>query len=68
MKNLTITKEDVYEIKKQKETNVEPSHDNETRKSHTKDIEFSNTELNDMNDLNDIELKNMNIFILYIFI
>ncbi|HHW6550543.1 TPA: replication initiation protein [Staphylococcus aureus] len=57
MKNLTITKEDVYEIKKQKETNVEPSHDNETRKSHTKDIEFSNTELNDMNDLNDIELK-----------
>lgn len=58
MKNITITKEDVYEIKKQEETNVEPSHDNETRKSHTKDIEFSNTELNDMNDLNDIESEN----------
>ncbi len=57
MKNLTITKVDVYEIKQQKETIVEPSHDNETLKSHTKDIVFSNSELNDMNDLNDIELK-----------
>ncbi|HCX2790289.1 TPA: replication initiation protein [Staphylococcus aureus] len=62
MKNLAITKKDVYEIKKQEETNVEPSHDAEMRKSHTNDTDLSNTyyietENNDMNDLNDIELK-----------
>ncbi len=40
MKNPTITKEDVYEIKKkQEETSVEPSHDAEMRKSHFKNCE-----------------------------
>ena len=34
LKNPAITKEDVYEIKKQEETSVEPSHDDEMRKSH----------------------------------
>ncbi|MCJ8095315.1 replication initiation protein [Staphylococcus aureus] len=62
MKNLAITKKDVYEIKKQEETNVEPSHNAEMRKSYTNDTDLSNTyyietENNDMNDLNDIELK-----------
>ncbi|WP_457787029.1 replication initiator protein A, partial [Staphylococcus aureus] len=34
LKNPTITKEDVYELKKQEETSVEPSNDAEMRKSH----------------------------------
>ncbi|HEI7801531.1 TPA: replication initiator protein A [Staphylococcus aureus] len=34
LKNPAITKEDVYEIKKQEETSGEPSHDAEMRKSH----------------------------------
>lgn len=63
LKNPTITKEDVYEIKEQEETSVEPSHDAEMRKSHTNDTDLSNTEYidtenNDMNDLNDIKSKN----------
>jgi len=39
LKNPAITKEDVYEIKKQEETSVEPSHDAEMRKSHFKNCE-----------------------------
>ncbi|EHS75206.1 replication-associated protein RepA [Staphylococcus aureus subsp. aureus IS-189] len=39
MKNPAITKEDVYEIKKQEETSGEPSHDAEMRKSHFKKCE-----------------------------
>ncbi|HDJ4910894.1 replication protein [Staphylococcus aureus] len=39
LKNPTITKEDVYEIKEQEETSVEPSHDAEMRKSHFKKCE-----------------------------
>ncbi|CAC8559557.1 TPA: replication initiator protein A [Staphylococcus aureus] len=39
LKNPAITKEDVYEIKKQEETSVEPSHDAEMRKSHFKKCE-----------------------------
>ncbi|HHC8676128.1 TPA: replication initiator protein A [Staphylococcus aureus] len=39
LKNPAITKEDVYEIKKQEETSVEPSHDTEMRKSHFKKCE-----------------------------
>ncbi|HCZ6205762.1 TPA: replication initiator protein A [Staphylococcus aureus] len=39
LKNPAITKEDVYEIKKQEETSGEPSHDAEMRKSHFKKCE-----------------------------
>ncbi|WP_188349693.1 replication initiator protein A [Staphylococcus aureus] len=39
LKNPTITKEDVYEIKEQEETSVEPSHDAEMRFSHFKKCE-----------------------------
>ncbi|SUL88867.1 Replication initiator protein [Staphylococcus aureus] len=39
LKNPAITKEDVYEIKKQEETSVEPSHDDEMLKSHNKKCE-----------------------------
>ncbi|HDK4136002.1 TPA: replication initiator protein A [Staphylococcus aureus] len=39
LKNPAITKEDVYEIKKQEETSVELSHDTEMRKSHFKKCE-----------------------------
>ncbi|HCV4572863.1 TPA: replication initiator protein A [Staphylococcus aureus] len=39
LKNPAITKEDVYEIKKQEETSGEPSHDAEMRKSHNKKCE-----------------------------
>ncbi|CAC8566515.1 replication initiator A family protein [Staphylococcus aureus] len=39
LNNPAITKEDVYEIKKQEETSVEPSHDAEMRKSHFKKCE-----------------------------
>ncbi|MDT4095497.1 replication initiator protein A [Staphylococcus aureus] len=40
LKNPAITKEDVYEIKKQEETSGEPSHDAEMRKSHFKKCDF----------------------------
>ncbi|HCY5964611.1 TPA: replication initiator protein A [Staphylococcus aureus] len=40
LKNPAITKEDVYEIKKQEETSGEPSHDAEMRKSHNKKCDF----------------------------
>lgn len=40
LKNPAITKEDVYEIKKQEETSGEPSHDDEMRKSHFKKCDF----------------------------
>lgn len=39
LKNPTITKEDVYELKKQEETSVEPSNDAEMLKSHFKKCE-----------------------------
>ncbi|HCZ7202711.1 TPA: replication initiator protein A [Staphylococcus aureus] len=39
LKNPAITKEDVYEIKKQEETSGEPSHDAEMRFSHFKKCE-----------------------------
>ncbi|WP_142762800.1 replication initiator protein A, partial [Staphylococcus aureus] len=39
LKNPTITKEDVYELKKQEETSVEPSNDAEMRFSHFKKCE-----------------------------
>lgn len=46
LNNPAITKKDVYEIKKQEEPSVEPSHDDEMLKSHTNDTELSNTKLN----------------------
>ncbi|EMB9404429.1 replication initiator protein A [Staphylococcus pseudintermedius] len=39
LKNPVVTKEDVYEIKKQEEISIEPSSDTEMRKSHFKKCE-----------------------------
>lgn len=73
LKNPAITKEDVYEIKKQEETSVEPSHDTEMRKSHFKNCENrisrnaeiaqqemrkSHTNDNDLSNTDYIETKN----------
>lgn len=73
LKNPAITKEDVYEIKKQEETSVEPSHDTEMRFSHFKNCENrisrnaeiaqqemrkSHTNDNDLSNTDYIETKN----------
>ncbi|MGS0665350.1 replication initiator protein A [Staphylococcus arlettae] len=73
LKNPAITKEDVYEIKKQEETSVEPSHDTEMRKSHflncenrisrnaeiaQQEMRKSHTNDNDLSNTDYIETKN----------